>query len=365
MTIQAKIIKVTNISKHPNADRLDILRVGGEGGFPIVVGKEEFREGDFAIYFYPDSILPDSIISKMNQKVKLENRFRAVKIRGEISEGLCIRPEVLLPIEMVKEDQDVTEYLGIKKYEPPEENEPNTPSKKMKRRPANPNFKMYTHIERIERYPRAIQSDETVVATMKMHGQNARFGVCAKPEGNFITNFWRKITGTTHDFIVGSHLSEKRDINDRFVKLAKKKNLEPILHSIQEIYRNTSGKKLNIILFGELIGPNIQKGYDYGLTETNLVFFNLMVDGKYVDWEEFISICTAFDLIRVKEIYRGPFKDLNFNLADEVDEFNGKKYVREGIVIKTIREQFGHHGRTIFKKINPKYLLNRQNTEKH
>ena len=47
------------------------------------------------------------------------NRLRAIKIRGVLSEGLCLNPSEWLPDSETSEGTDVMKFLNITKYEPP------------------------------------------------------------------------------------------------------------------------------------------------------------------------------------------------------------------------------------------------------
>ena len=51
----AKIVYVDNVEKHFNADALDICTIGG---WKVVTKRDEFKPGDFAVYFEVDSFLP-------------------------------------------------------------------------------------------------------------------------------------------------------------------------------------------------------------------------------------------------------------------------------------------------------------------
>jgi RNA ligase (TIGR02306 family) len=51
----ASIKKIDKITKHPNADSLEICHVGG---WRVVTKIGEYTEGDLAVYFEIDSFLP-------------------------------------------------------------------------------------------------------------------------------------------------------------------------------------------------------------------------------------------------------------------------------------------------------------------
>src|SRR5271166_3555409 len=128
-THKVEIVKIVSIEKHPNADRLEIAKIEG---WQVVIGKGTFVNNDVALYIPVDSLLPESLETRLfppDSKIKLyHHRIRSIKIRGQMSQGM------LVPIEEVDAElnarnldpssfdigTDFSEILGIVKYEPPE-----------------------------------------------------------------------------------------------------------------------------------------------------------------------------------------------------------------------------------------------------
>ena len=102
------------IEAHPNADRLELARVGD---YRSVVAKGQFQSGDICAYIPEASIVPDQLIAEMGLEGKLagpnHNRVRAVKLRGILSQGL------IYPTPHHPAGVDVATELDIVKYEPP------------------------------------------------------------------------------------------------------------------------------------------------------------------------------------------------------------------------------------------------------
>ncbi len=355
---------------HPDADRLGIVRIGGAGGFVCVVGKEQFETGDLCVYVPPDALLTEPIMADLaKNKIGMKsNRLRAIKIRGVVSEGLCLDPKEWLPEGLVYEGCDVTTYMGIEKYEPKVRNSATSAAKGVSLWYKNENFHTYTDINRLKRNPKMLDSVQEVVATIKMHGTNFRCGIVQKEK----ITLWDRVKGVFGvkpvEFLVGSHNTIRRSKdknllkNDLYHAIAQKYDLERIC---KEYHRFTGS---DIIFYGEVIGPGIQKGYDYGMPDHALVVFDIKVNGRYLGWDEVIFLCHQTDLDIVEEVYRGPwFLDLQ-DKAQAVDSYNGDKYVREGIVVKSV---IGHDtnnpylSRTIVKIMNPDYLLDKTNSDFH
>jgi RNA ligase (TIGR02306 family) len=121
----ATIECIRSVKPIPNADNLDVVQVRG---WDVVTQRQEFQEGDLAVYFEIDSFLPIrpefEFLRKSSFKVMGAEegfRLRTVKLRGQISQGLVL-PVKNIP-ELADRDwtvgDDVTELLGVQRYEPP------------------------------------------------------------------------------------------------------------------------------------------------------------------------------------------------------------------------------------------------------
>lgn len=81
------------VHEHPNADALELAQVGL---YRAVVAKGAYRTGDFAVYIPEQAVLPDVLIAQLGLTGRLAggaaNRVKAVRLRGELSQGLVCRP---------------------------------------------------------------------------------------------------------------------------------------------------------------------------------------------------------------------------------------------------------------------------------
>jgi len=120
----ATIRKIDNINPIAGADAIECATIGG---WSVVVKKGEYAVGDLVVYCEIDSWIPDALapfLSKGREPreyngVKGE-RLRTVRLRGQLSQGLLLPTAVLGQQELpLTEGSDVTELLGIQKYEPP------------------------------------------------------------------------------------------------------------------------------------------------------------------------------------------------------------------------------------------------------
>ena len=386
-TIETKIVRV-EILDHPNANALEIARIGGEGGFESVVGLGQFATGDLVIYIEPGAVGPENIQEQLakNKITVKDGRIRAINIRNVLSEGLCLDPKEWLD-HSVEEGDDVTKELGVTKYEPPPPSMNNAlrSGKGINFNYINENFKTYNCVEKFKKCPKVLSDlNKTVVATIKYHGTNFRCSLVKKPE--YKKSLWQKIVNlfvkeSSQEFLVGSHNKIKvpsKDVikygnyysTDTWWRAAKKYDLEFVVRqiSINEMFMSKKQVPIDVAIYAEIIGPGIQKGYDYSIVagEIEIRVFDIMIDGTYVGWNQLSILCKEFYLPIVEKVYTGPWNLDVVKLAEATDEYNGKKFVREGIVIRPIEESWHPKcGRVIFKYLNPVYLLDKNNTDFH
>lgn len=115
--------KISKVMDHPNADRLSIAQVESMS-FTFVTGKNQFSVGDEVLYIPLDSVLPEIVLEKLNLVGKLagtnKNRVKSLKLRGVISQGIVAEvSKFLTPEQMNFSSEEITNLLGVTKYEPP------------------------------------------------------------------------------------------------------------------------------------------------------------------------------------------------------------------------------------------------------
>lgn len=127
MRKMATVRKIDSIRDIPGADSIECCILGG---WNVVTRKGEYTAGDLAVYCEIDSWIPHEVapfLSRGNfphvyNEVKGE-RLRTVKLRGQLSQGLLLPLKelygLLQGLNNHFEGQDVSENLGIVKYEAP------------------------------------------------------------------------------------------------------------------------------------------------------------------------------------------------------------------------------------------------------
>ena len=124
-TFAVTVERIGRVWAHDNADRLEMASLEGKDYY-FIIGKGEFQAGDVVIYFPIDSVLPQWICEALGLGGKLagseQNRVKTVRLRGNLSQGVVASPQVfasVLDAAGLQVGADVTEPLGVTKYEPP------------------------------------------------------------------------------------------------------------------------------------------------------------------------------------------------------------------------------------------------------
>lgn len=356
----ASIRRIGRIEKHSNADTLEICHVDG---WRVISRIGEFKEGELVVYCEVDSFLPvkeefeflrKSSFRKMGDKEGF--RLRTIKLRQELSQGLILPLSVLNDPDheemqvgvsqqpwgdqlqlgpydnalVIEEGVDVTEHLGIIKWDPP------LPACLGGVAKGNfPSFIRKTDEERIQNLANRYENlkKETYYFTEKLDGSSAtyyfkdgQFGVCSRnldlveTEGN---TFWN---------------------------IARMFRIEEKLGSLES----------NFAIQCEIIGEGIQ-GNPYKIKGQTFKVFNIF----NIDTQEYLGISECIELLKkinvdIPPIEMVPILGMGLPLpetieelieeADGPSELNGET-MREGMVIR-------NHSRTVsFKAISNSFLL--------
>jgi len=348
-------VTVTEITGHPNADRLMLAKVLG---FTTVITKGSFNVGEQAWFIETDSVLPPELEQRIlgGSKISLSaGRVRAAKIRGVVSEGILVHMGML-------SDADVNSIL---KFEPPTREQTGTHKDRQKyRREYTTEIPRYIDTVRLEKVPKIFGDDERVHITSKLHGTSVRYGWAQLVPQTWWawTKVWlrRIIGGATEEFVCGT----------RNVDIGT----PPLYHEVAERLDLAAKIPRGMVVFGEIIGPGIQKHYDYGYMLPALRVYAIQRDGKYLDYEAFREITRELKLHPVPLLWTGYWGDIKDKLpalldkhnVETIEELNGCP-CREGLVIGTMVERPDRlaGSRAIVKYINPEYLLNKDNSDDH
>lgn len=358
--------RITEILPHPNAERLEYVKVYD---FNVIVQKDKYHVGDYVFYAPIDSVLnneTEALLFGPDSKIKLhKGRVKQIKIRGYYSQGMIIDfGDVRSLIHKwtggkggLKEEDDYSIALGITKYEPPVKSNSSMSGPRLRNKPfENPYFRKFNGISNIKWVPYAFK-DEEVVIQEKIHGSHVRFG-----KAPFAPNtFWKRVKkffglAPKYECVYGSNN----------VELTNRSNYTGFYG--EDVYGKCIDKlklfdkiKDGEFIHAELIGPGVQKGYDYGLKEHHIVIFDVRVvqeDGtqRWFNPEEVEAFAKerGFDFVPV--LYVGPFSKEVLEKHTSGPSVYFTKEIREGCVVKSRYKYDVEQNKQAFKSINPDYL---------
>lgn len=362
-TFETKIRKLDRIDPHPNADRLELAVIGG---YRAVVQKGIHKPGDLILYIQEDSVFTDLDVAKvLNVDTYLtgkeKNRVKAIRLRGVLSQGIVLPLRVLgeylenndkFPnyndLEL-NEGTNFSDILKIEKYE-----EPIPIEMRGQVRPW-PNFIHHYDLENIKRPESmaAMVDGEEVVVTEKLHGTNMTVAIGPGLEEG------------EEAFVCSRNMALKESDTNVYWRAARKYNLIQIIQDIVDNWPNAYGEIIETIsIRGEVLGVQDLK---YGFKNGDIGFraFDIMINGKYLNYDDFKHICNVFNIPIVPEIYRGPYDydkiagliERHSTIADHIME--------GGVVVPVTEREDLVAGRVKFKFISEQYLTRKGGTELH
>ena len=357
----ASIQKIEEVRSIENADLVEYYRVLG---WWIVDKKDSHKVGDKVVYVEIDSVLPEKPEFEFLRPKKF--RIKTIKIRGVVSQGIIFSTDIL-PKGTYNIDDDVTDIIGVEKYDPSKaferaEQEALKNSSQSKFR--NFMFKYFPFVAKkiylkdaIVKYhwPEGVPvTDETrvqILQNLLTQYKGRAFYVTEKVDGSSITVYYiDKVFGICSREV--NYGSGKRGHN-HYIDTANKYNLGEILPAY------CKKNKRNLALQGELLGPKIQ-GNKYKLEENRIMFFSVFDADKM----EYLSGKEARQIISDLGLTFVPIVEESYILTDNIDELieksKGKsqlnnKVQREGLVFRLVQPEFNKH--VSFKAVNPNFLL--------
>lgn len=365
-TFRVDIVDVHAVKDCPNSENLSLISLYG---WDVVAKKGTYQKGDLVVFVPPDSVLPKYLEERLfppGSKITLKNsRVRAIKVRGNISPGL------IFSLDIVKDKlgnqyamgDNVSELLGIVKYEMPIWDLPKhmTTGPIGKRKFDNKEFKQYTDIENFKFYNRLFQTGEEVYLSTKCHGTSFRAG-WFKTEVN---SFWKKILLKMgwlpeYEFCWGSR---KVQIQNKWVHTGYYD--EDVYSKMVKQYDLKNRIPKGYAVYGEIVGPGIQANYTYDVPngEHKLYVYDVLTEGKWLDYSVFQAKVAEMGLTPVPLCYVGPYDEQKVMSYLTVNPLH-KQEINEGCVLKPVIETTCSMGRKVLKLINPVYYV-QDTTEFH
>ncbi|MEU7060815.1 RNA ligase (ATP) [Streptomyces sp. NPDC046197] len=345
--------EVLTVHEHPNADALELAQVGL---YRAVVAKGAYRTGEAAVYIPEQSVLPAGLIEELGLTGRLagghHDRVKAVRLRGELSQGIVCRPRALADVDLAQaaaEGTDFAERLGITKWVPPI---PPTMDGEVE---SAPDLLPWVDIENIQRYPDIFAPGEPVVLTEKLHGSACLLTYVAD-DG--------RVQVSSKGFGAKS-LALREDPRNLYWRAVRGHGAVEVAARLAE---RLGARRIGI--FGEVYGAGVQDltyGADGRRDTLGYAVFDVSaeIDGA-VRWLDAAELLTG-ELPLVPRLYEGPYdveRVLEFATGRETVS-GGRLHLREGVVIRPAVERYSPvtGGRAIAKAVSPAYLTRKGGTE--
>lgn len=329
----ATIEKIQDVFDHPNADKLEFVKVLG---YNCIVPKGKYTVGDTIVFIQPDTTLPKDEEWAEEYLKYSPKRVKAVKLRGEWSEGIVMPINIfydyISKFGVVIEPfigLEVSKIIGVTKYEPPLPTEMNAKGRL-------PYDLCKTDEDRFENIDEnKLPFGEIVDVSEKIDGQSVTFGYKVDEDNFFVTSRSLEIS-TEHENRYTVHMSK---VKDKIIEYCKK-------YIVSLAFR------------GESYGNRIQnnKLNPYSNSPHSFAVFSVWNLDKR-EYEEkdskhyYVNVCKEAGLETVPMIEENVklTKELLKKYSVDLKKINDHYF--EGVVIK--------HSNGSFKVINKYYDMNK------
>jgi len=388
-TFNVTIKRIRAIEPHPNADALEFAVIDG---YRSIVKKGEFKEGALIAYIPEGALIPAWLLKKQRLwredksigalSGKEGNRVKAIRLRGELSQGLCVStapaptgaahaiqledtvtPDgtVLEVWQAVTEGQDVATLLGITKYEPPI---PVSMAGEVFN--AGQELTLGFDVENWKAYPEVLQEGEPVVFTEKLHGTCTVLAILPYANAHPEAFGERKNILLFSKGLGSKGLVFKNNEKNRANLYVR--STRSLVSRIDDLQReDAAGPSTPLFILGETYGPGVQD-----LAYGDKVAFRAFaaVNGyrgeqRFWDWSCIESeLKPRFEVETVPVLYRGPYSEAAMREHTDGKTSMGVDHIREGIVIvPQVERRDPLLGRVCLKSVSADYLTRKNATE--
>jgi len=339
----ATVRTIAALDPIPDADAIELATIDG---WQVVVRKNEFIVGQNVVYFEIDSWIPKAIAPFLCSEGKSRvyngiegERLRTKKMRGQISQGLAMPTSILMDgYFTLQVGDDLTERLGIQKYEKPIPGEKN--GFLGSARGNFPSFIPKTDEERVQNLTREVRHWCEFYTSWE---------VTEKLDGSSMTIY---LGGDNEMHVCSRNYDIKPDSGGAFWQCVLENDLEAKLREL------THGNKIEAAVQGELVGPGVQ-GNKYGLDKLHFFVYKIFDHGqrKYYNPVHTQNACRAYGFDHVPLIEHDFYLKPGMTLAGILEMANGMsvinpKVMREGLVFKSLTRNGSS-----FKAISNEWLL--------
>lgn len=358
----ASIVKIGEMLPIEGKDRIVKTFVNG---LSMVIGKEDFKTGDVAVYVPIECVIHDLFLHLNNMfddkelnidkekkgYINKHGRVRCVKLGGIPSYGLLLKPDSLAlflnePVEEVEkflenhvgEDFDVINgERFVHVYVPPVK-ENNHVSKGDKRNAKLKRFKMliegsfrlHYDTKQFAKEIRQFEPDDVVDISNKLHGTSAIFAnILTNVPTNWFKRMWRKYITHKNEYDQKYNLiySSRTVIKNQYINQNQRNG--GYYGEGGDVWGHWADKLKGVVpedytIYCEIVGYTpknspIQKGYDYGCgyAQSKLMVYRITKDGKeleitpdVVEFGKMLKEKFGDDVIEFPLWYHGTLRDL-------------------------------------------------------
>lgn len=327
----ATIEIVENVRPHDNADKLELCNILG---FQCVVQKGLYKGGEKIVYIRPDSQLPLTPWAEEYRKYS-PKRVKAVKLRGEWSEGIIvpfeiIPEEVRAICEVCEPGSDVSELLEVIHYEAPAPQD-------LQAKGGLPFGMPKTDEDRFENKINKLPYGELVDISLKVDGQSASYYV------NKDLPVEQPLFG-----VLGRTLEIKPDCENNYTANVKRYDIE------NKLTKYCMDNDISLCIRGESYGQGIQ-GMEinpHAKLEKGWAMFSVFMIREHEYARKghpfyYVNVAKALDLPTVYMVEENVVltRELLAKYSTGITEINGLPF--EGVVV--------NHSKGSFKIINKHY----------
>ena len=394
----AYLVKIDNVTPIEGYDRVELAHVGG---WTVIVGKNEFKPKDIAIYFEIDSQLPAKPpFSNMDFLVKKNYKVKTQKMCKSISQGLLMSINQFTgwvvqadgtvqdsnsgdhglhnlydDSRFLTKELEVTYAVAadnqrkansIDKYRKMAQRHPKLFSnkiirqlmrrtwgkrllffffgKKKDKKTGWPDWVSKTDEERIENLTYLLSSEDDWVATEKIDGSSTTFSMKRKKFGK------NEFYICSRNVVFDNPSKPCFYDTNIYIEMAQRYQIERKMNEMLKEHPEWNW----ITIQGETYGKKVQKR-EYGLRGHNFMAFNFITsaDGRFnsIKMKKFLDFYTIPTVPILNECYKLP------NTVEKLREFVNSApskidgEMREGIVFRSL------DGKRSFKCVSPEFLL--------
>ena len=310
-------------------------------GLSIVIGKEEFKTGDIAVYcanetclhelfLHLNSMYEDKELNADQEKkgyINKYGRIRVIRLGGVPSYGILLHPSSIATFVNEPVDE-VTQYLEkhvgddfdmingerfVQVFIPPVKKGTERVSKQERIKKKLERFKMlidgsfrfHYDTAQLQKNMKDISPDDKVYISVKVHGTSAIFAnILTNVPTNWFKRIWRKYvkrTSNIYDQEYNLVYSSRTIVKNQYIN----KNQKPGGYYSDDVWGYWAEKLKGLVpedycIYCEIVGftPNgssIQKGYDYGCShvaeeKSKLMVYRATYNGVELEIPEVIEI---------------------------------------------------------------------------